>query len=72
MGKTMKQLKRIARRLAELTAPYDVPADHAYSRQSLEAHDREFPLTTETTGAGASPTESAFNLSGVDLGGSAA
>lgn len=68
----MKQLKRIARRLAELTAPYDVPADHAYSRQSLEAHDREFPLTTETVGAGASPTESSFNLSVADLGASAA
>jgi len=41
----MKQLKRIARRLA---AQYDVLAHHAYSRQSVDAHEREFPLTTAT------------------------
>jgi hypothetical protein len=67
----MKQLKRIARRLAALTAPYDVPADHAYSRQSLDAHEGEFPLATQTA-AETNATEDFFSLSATDLRGSAA
>jgi hypothetical protein len=67
----MKQLKRIGRRLAALTAPYDVPADHVYSRQSLDAHNREFPLATPSA-AETNTTEGSFSLSAADLRGSAA
>jgi hypothetical protein len=31
----MKIVKRLARKLKSLTAPYDVPADHAFSRESI-------------------------------------
>jgi hypothetical protein len=31
----MKIIKRLARKFKNLTAPYDVPADHAFSRESI-------------------------------------
>jgi hypothetical protein len=32
----MRKIVRIIKTVAESTKPYDVPADHAFSRQSIE------------------------------------
>jgi hypothetical protein len=45
--KISKRIRTIGARIAAATAPYDVPADHAYSRQSIDAQREAYPAPIE-------------------------